>query len=203
MDRLSSLKAALGLLALGLGGCGEPSATVVPEGTREAPPSRVEAVGARQEDPAVRFCDVSAPLGEGRPLVLPLLEGAPAPTTGWRWINVWATWCAPCVEEMPRLVEWGSRLRREGAPVSTFFVSVDATGGEVEAFRQAHPDAPPTARLLGDGALPAMLSALGLDTGATIPIHALVDPEGRLRCVRTGAVTERDYPTVRAILRGR
>ena len=49
MTGLSHRAVASALLALGLGGCGEPSATVVPEGTREAPPSRVEAVGAREE----------------------------------------------------------------------------------------------------------------------------------------------------------
>ena len=198
MDRLQALSPIVLASTLALAACG---------GESEAPapvPSRVEAVGARQEDPAQRFCDVSAPLGQGREFTLPLLEGpAPAATSGWRWINVWATWCAPCVEEMPRLVEWQSRLRAEGAPVSTSFVSVDGAAADVEAFRAAHADAPPSARLMGEGALPGLIASLGLDPGATIPIHALVDPTGHLRCVRTGAVTERDYPTIRAILRGR
>jgi hypothetical protein len=195
MDRLPALIA----LSMLLGSCGDDS-TIVPE-PGAAPPSRVEAVGARREDPAARFCDVAAAEGEGRALALPALEGPTAPDAGWRWINVLATWCAPCVEEMPRIVEWGPRLAADGAPITPFFVSVDQAAEMVTEFRTAHPTAPESARLTDPGGLPALVTALGLDAGATIPIHALVDPSGRLRCVRTGAVAERDYETVRAIVR--
>lgn len=202
MDRLQAL-ISLGL-ALSLAACSGGDATITPEGeTPVAPPSRVEAVGARREDPAVRFCDVAAPLGEGRALTLPALEGPTVPSTGWRWINVWATWCAPCVEEMPRIVAWRDRLAADGAAIEPFFLSVDQTPELVAEFRAAHPDAPSSARLVDPAGLPGLIEALGIDAGATIPIHALVDPSGHLRCVRTGSVAERDYDTVLAIVRGR
>jgi thiol-disulfide isomerase/thioredoxin len=198
MDRLRPLSSACLLGALAIAGCGDDTGV-----TSEAPPSRVEAVAARQEDPAERFCDVSAPVGEGRALELPPLEGAPAPASGWRWINVWATWCEPCVEEMPRIVAWRERLAADGAPIEPFFLSVDRTEGEVSAFHTLHPDAPTGSRILDPDGLEALVASLGLDPGATIPIHALVDPQHRIRCVRTGSVAERDYETVRAIIRGR
>lgn len=177
-----------------LTGCGEEALV-----TSEAP-RRFEAVTAQRTDPAERFCDVSAPMGQGRVLALPQLEGPPAPSEGWRWINVWATWCAPCVEEMPLVASFRERLTAAGAPVTTYFVSVDHGADAVSLFRQAHPAMPETARLSDPAGLPALIASLGLDAGATIPIHVLVDPSDRIRCARSGSITERDYETVRAIV---
>lgn len=185
------------VLGLGLGAtlvaCDEPPITA------EAP-SRVEAVAVRRQDPAERFCDVSAPLGQGPSLTLPTLEGPALPEGGWRWVNVWATWCAPCIEELPLIRSFSERLAASGSPVRTYFLSVDQTQEAITAFRAAHEATPEGARLADTAGLPALIAALGLDTGATIPIHALVDPGGHLRCARSGSITERDYETIRAIV---
>lgn len=186
------------LFTLLLAACGDDTG-IRPEPTPL--PSRVEAVGARREDPAQRFCDVSAPFGEGAPIALPATEGPALPTEGWRWINVWATWCAPCVEEIPRLLTFRDRLQSEGIAVTHWLVSVDATSALVDEFRARHAGTPESARLTDPAGLPALVSALGVDAGATIPIHALVDPTGHVRCVRTGAITDRDFDVVRAIVR--
>lgn len=180
--------------------CGESELGPEPEPL----PSRVESVGARRVDPAERFCDRSSPEGEGLAFSAPTaIEGAALPTEGWRWLNVWASWCAPCVEEMPLLTAWEPRLSADGAPIDVVFLSVDATPEAVTTFATEHPDAPSSARLTDPLGLPGLVASLGLDPGATLPIHALIDPTGHLRCVRTGSVMERDYETVVEIVSGR
>lgn len=199
MRNLAKLAVLVGSMASMIA-CDDPEITAEPGPL----PSRVESVGARRSDPAERFCDRSSPEGEGLAFTAPsAIEGEPLPNGGWRWLNVWASWCVPCVEEMPLLTAWQPRLSEDGAPITVAFVSVDATPEAVATFRSEHPDAPASARLTDPEGLPALVASLGLDAGATLPIHALIDPSGHLRCVRTGAVAERDYETVREIVRGR
>ena len=196
MDRLSAL--AIVLLALGLVACEErrdPSA---------APPSRVNAakVSARQGTTVEAFCDVhfkdNAPAFQW-PALAPG-ETAPAAAPSWRWVNVWATWCKPCIEEMPRLLRWRDQLARSTHPVDLVFVSVDETADVVEAFRTKHPETPPSLRLADPDNQGVWFRALGLDGEPPIPIHVFVDPEGRVRCARAGGVREQDFAVIERLL---
>lgn len=47
-------------------------------------------------------------------------------------INLWATWCPPCVAEMPSLESLQIALEEDG--LKTLFLSVDETEAEVERF---------------------------------------------------------------------
>lgn len=51
-------------------------------------------------------------------------------------LNFWATWCAPCVEEMPSLVEMQRRLKDRG--VTVVAVSVDVDDGAYRQFVKKH-----------------------------------------------------------------
>lgn len=46
-------------------------------------------------------------------------------------LNLWATWCAPCIEEMPTLA--GLQQRFEGRGVEVIAVSVDSLGARPQA----------------------------------------------------------------------
>jgi len=46
-------------------------------------------------------------------------------------LNFWATWCPPCVEEMPSLVEMQRRFKAKGVTVLAVSVDVDES-----AYRQ-------------------------------------------------------------------
>jgi peroxiredoxin len=53
------------------------------------------------------------------------------------FVNVWATWCQPCVEEMPTIQQLYERLHGRGLEILA--VSLDALGAQVVApFMQTH-----------------------------------------------------------------
>ncbi len=197
MDRLSPV-GPLALITL-LGACSGETKTEKP--TQPAP-SRVDAVVAAPKKAVSTegFCDSNPK----KPFAMPPLDGAaPAAATTWRWVNVWATWCGPCVEEMPRVAGWEAKLNAEGTPMDLEFLSVDATADDVTKFRSAHPDAPQGSRLQNLDQLSPWLASIGLDDNAVLPLQLFVNPAGELACVRMGAVSDDDYEIVKAVLNGR
>jgi thiol-disulfide isomerase/thioredoxin len=187
------------LAALALVGCGGETRPPAP------PPSRVDVVKAAPVNPdeIKGFCDLYAPEAEAKPFVWPALAaGSAPPVTGWRWVNVWATWCGPCIAEMPMLHQWRDKLAASGKDVTLTFVSFDAGQPEVDRFRDKHPEWALDLRITGTDAIAPWLGQVGLDLGTAIPIHAFVDPSGKLRCVRTGALAEDAYATVARVISG-
>ena len=80
----------------------------------------------------------------GKPLAdftLPDLQGHTVQLAALRgkvvFVNVWATWCPPCVEEMPTIQQLYERLHGRGLEILA--VSLDALGAQVVApFIQSH-----------------------------------------------------------------
>jgi thiol-disulfide isomerase/thioredoxin len=161
-----------------------------------------QVLGPRKDASTAGFCDVHVADESGPVLTLPPLAGPP-PTAApghWRWLNVWATWCKPCVEELPRLARWREKLAAAGRPVDLAFVSVDESSADVAAFRKLHPEMPDSARLADSNKQAAWFTSLGLDAASPIPIHVFASPTGHIRCVRAGGVSERDYAVIEGLL---
>ena len=51
-------------------------------------------------------------------------------------LNFWATWCPPCIDEMPSLVQMQQKLKGNG--VKVLAISVDADQGAYRDFLKAH-----------------------------------------------------------------
>lgn len=185
-------------------GCDEPSGGGAP------PPKRFAAV--KKADPkqaAAKFCEKTFAAQEKKwtpppERALPRAAKATANPDGeaWTWVNLWATWCGPCVEEMPLLGRWKDTLRKEQLPLRLELWTIDE---EEEALTDAlaKETYPGKVRWLRgeEGDLTNLMASLGLGPETPIPVHALVDPSGHLRCVRVGKVGEANYSAVKTILR--
>jgi len=145
------------------------------------------------------FCEARPKL----PFAYPELDGpVPGNGTGWRWVNVWATWCGPCVEEMPRVAQWEQKLNADGAPVDVQFLSVDASADDITKFRGQHANTPDSAHIKDLSLLSPWLKSVGLDDTAVLPLHLFVSPDGNIACSRMGSVGDADYEVVKAVLQG-
>ncbi len=158
---------------------------------------------AAATDPLAGFCDSHAAVGQGRAFHMPPLDGAAAPPPAAHhllWLNLWATWCKPCVQELPMIAGWQKQLAAKGKAIDLRFVSVDEDAQTIAAFRAQHPNVPETLKIANAAALAPYIAELGLDSGAGLPIHVFVDDTAHVRCVRSGAVTDAHLPIVTSML---
>ncbi len=51
-------------------------------------------------------------------------------------LNFWATWCPPCIEEMPSLAQMQQKMKGKG--VEVLAISVDADQGAYQDFLKVH-----------------------------------------------------------------
>ncbi len=143
-------------------------------------------------DRIVRSAMVGKPLPALR---LPaIVQGKPGiDTATWprgkpRLLNVFASWCIPCVAEAPQLL----KLQQAGAQIDA--IAVRDTPAEVRAFLARNGD--PYARIGDDAAMRAQLS-LG---SSGVPETFVIDARGVIVDQHIGDIRAEDVPKLLAAL---
>lgn len=137
--------------------------------------------------------DGDALVGSAAPaLDLPDLDGRAHALADWRGrlvlVNFWASWCPPCIEEMPLLDRTAQQLAGKGLVV----VGIAAdTPDATRAFLAQHPVGYPV--LIDDPEAPARTRDASLAYGNTrnvLPYSVLVGRDGRILAQRFGNFSE-------------
>ena len=158
-------------------GTDKPAASKPPAG----PAGKIDRSKAGSEAPAATFVDRS-----GKTLSLADFKGRPL------LVNLWATWCAPCLAEMPAL----DRLAKaEGDKLAVVTVSQDLEGWRaVDGFFKPGRFQALKPYLDQPNALALALGARGL------PVTVVYDANGKER-FRVNGPLEWDAPEVAALVR--
>lgn len=99
----------------------------------------------------------------------------------WVVVNYWATWCPPCVEEMPELVNFHERHKDTDAVVIGVNMEEDVPAADIAGFVEQFLVSYPV--LLSE----PQMTALGPIAG--LPTTFLVSPEGKVVAHKLGMVT--------------
>jgi len=127
-----------------------------------------------------RFWTLDFQTPQGHTLAMASLKGRPL------LVNFWATWCPPCVEEMPMLDAFFRQHTAKGWQVLGLAIDQPTA---VRTFLQRTPVTFPIGLAGMEG------TALGKDFGnqtGGLPFTVVLDTQGQVRERRMGKVTEAD-----------
>jgi thiol-disulfide isomerase/thioredoxin len=215
MGRLSALVVALALASLI--GCDEkqgapvavrdrsnavtanaPTDSAPTAATKTASAPRKQLCTSKPDKPAPKTMPkaVNAPDATAPTLPMPFGVGK------WTWVNLWAAWCAPCKEEMPRILAWQKKLADKGVSIDVAFVSLDDDERQLHRFVESQPpNGVRTSYWLPEGEPRyAFLKEIGVSEKVALPVQALVAPSGQTSCVIEGAVEDGDYPALASLV---
>jgi thiol-disulfide isomerase/thioredoxin len=219
MGRLSALTLLGALAVAGGAGCddakpdlpppppmtGRANAVTAKATASAAPTPPNAAASAKPAGPARQLCAGQQPRsGPTGNLKTAAAADATAPPASmalgvgkWTWINLWAAWCGPCKEEMPRLLAWQRKLGAAGVMIDLSFVSMDEDERQMRRFLEAQPQGGVRSTYwLPEGERSGWLGSVGLKDSTQLPVQVLVAPSGQVACVIEGAVEDGDYPAI-------
>ena len=104
----------------------------------------------------------------------------------WRLVNVWATWCTPCLAELPLLVDLAKRFRGRALEVVT--LSIDDFEQRDDALELLTKIGAATRNLIVGAVDPRELAdALDPQWGGPLPYTLLIAPGGEVAYRKQGA----------------
>ena len=186
VSRRTALFGTAGLAAAGAGawwGWRHQEAATSPVTTSTGSQAGQVGAGANAGDPNVAagdplpagFWDVHFDTPEGTPFNWTALQGKPL------LLNFWATWCPPCVKEMPEL----DRFHREFSPAGWQVVGLAIDGPTPVKEFLAKVQVGFGVALAGFGGT-ELAQTLGNSAGG-LPFTVLIDAQGRIRHRKMGA----------------
>lgn len=154
------------LLALSLVACKPEQAPVAaPAPAPEAPPAAAETTQPGVVQQTVEIPQLQVPTVDGKTYDLASHRGQ------WVVVNFWATWCAPCLQEMPELSALHA-MRSNVEVVGLAYEDIELD--EMQAFLKEHPVAYPIAII--DTFSPPKDFA----TPRGLPMTYLIAPDGKV-----------------------
>ncbi len=189
----------------------ERSEVVPATGSAEAPVTTTTVASAAKGTASPKLCEgqMGKP-GRDLPKKAPFRKtalGAKSPAAGvsngkWTWVNLWAAWCAPCKEEMPRLHKFAARLGQGGKELDLSFISLDDDERQLEQFlaSQGEDGVRATYWLREGHERDEWLVGAGLARDPQLPVQMLIDPHGKIRCTVNGAAGDQDFAEIASIV---
>lgn len=155
--------------------------------------TRQEAV---PDEPGVAAGASAAPL---LALTLPDLDGTPQPLAQWHGkvivLNFWATWCPPCLQEIPDFAVVSARYAQ--APVQFVGIGID----RVDNMRAFQDEMKVPYPLLVGTAQTLSVAAAIAQTAQALPLTIIIDREGAIHRIKLGTLNQAELEgTIRALL---
>lgn len=130
---------------------------------------------SREAKPAAMFAAARSSIAETAPTITAKRADGSAVTITWpaprtRIVHFWATWCPPCVKELPSLLAFAREMREHGVEVVA--ISVEDDWKDISTFFGG--TIPPEVIVETDAAAHKRFGV------STLPDSYLVDKDGRL-----------------------